>query len=132
VYRLQCAIGALQGHRLDGVLLGRQWDKGESVLPIVHAANFDEQAFSAADTLDLGRVADNPHVGFGYGAHACVGQQLARMEIDVAVQAVLRRWSALEHTDTAPDWYEHRLLRGPKSIEVSWTKDQELVRQAMT
>ena len=43
-----------------------------------------------ADQLDLQRE-DNPHVGFGYGRHQCVGQQLARMELQIVLHTLLRR-----------------------------------------
>lgn len=99
--------------------------KGESVLPIVHAANFDPEVFPDPMRLDLDRENTTPHVAFGHGAHACVGQQLARMQIDVAMQAIFRRYETLTNTNTDPDWAEHRLLRGPKKVEVVYTKAED-------
>jgi nocardicin N-oxygenase len=96
--------------------------KGDSVLPIVHAANFDPAVFPDPMSFDLEREPSIPHVGFGHGAHACVGQQLARMQIDVAIKAILRRYSSLTNTNTDPDWASGRLLRGPKKLQVSYSK----------
>jgi nocardicin N-oxygenase len=95
--------------------------KGEGVLPIVHAANFDEAVFSDADELDLDRVMSHPHVGFGHGPHACVGLQLARVEITVAIQAIVRRFASMAPADPDPDWKTKRLLRGPKRLSATWT-----------
>ncbi|GAA4554506.1 cytochrome P450 [Pseudonocardia xishanensis] len=92
---------------------------GEAVLPIVHAANFDESEFAHAGELDLNRSA-SPHVAFGHGAHSCVGSQLARVEIDVAVRATLQRFERLVAVDPDPEWRQQILLRGPKSIPVTW------------
>ena len=96
--------------------------KGEAVLPIVHAANFDESAFENADLLDLDRQPTAPHLAFGFGPHACVGLQLARMEIDVAIRALVRRFTSIENMNTNPRWFDERLLRGPKEIRVAWEK----------
>lgn len=46
--------------------------------------------FPAPDTVDLGRQA-RTHLSFGFGAHQCIGQQLARIELQVALTTLLRR-----------------------------------------
>jgi len=94
--------------------------KGEGVLPIVHAANFDETAYAAAAVLDLDRQLTRPHVAFGYGPHACVGLQLARVEITVAIQAIVRRFASMAPAEPDPDWKSKRLLRGPKRLMATW------------
>lgn len=93
---------------------------GEAVLPIVHAANYDENVFPDPEQVIVGRPMDRPHVGFGYGAHSCVGRQLATMEIDVAITRLLARFPDLKPMQDKPDWSSGRLLRGPKKIEVTW------------
>lgn len=112
---------ALEDVDLDGVTIR----KGESVLAIVHAANFDDAVYPDPDRLDVDRPVGEPHVAFGHGPHACVGQQLARMEIQVAVKAVLARYPSFTNTDTDPDWATRRLLRGPASVNVRWTREED-------
>ncbi len=68
---------------------------GERVGLLLGAANRDQTVFAAPDTFDVGRV-DNPHVGFGAGIHYCLGAPLARLEVQVAVAALLRRFGRLE------------------------------------
>ncbi|TDB92679.1 DUF885 family protein, partial [Micromonospora fluostatini] len=55
---------------------------GEVVVPVPDAANRDPLVFDRPDQLDPDRV-DNPHIAFGYGAHHCLGAELARLEADM-------------------------------------------------
>lgn len=63
---------------------------GEGIILDVAPANWDSRQFPNSDRLDLLRE-DGPHVGFGYGRHQCVGQQLARMELQIVLPTLLRR-----------------------------------------
>ncbi|GAA4538924.1 cytochrome P450 [Mycobacterium paraffinicum] len=63
---------------------------GEGIILDVAPANWDARQFPQPDRLDLRRE-DGPHVGFGYGRHQCVGQQLARMELQIVLPTLLRR-----------------------------------------
>lgn len=109
---------ALEDVQLGDVLI-RQ---GESVLAVVHAANFDESVFPDPADFQADRNLAQPQVAFGHGPHACAGQQLARMEIVAAVQAILRRYKTFENVDQSADWAEHRMLRGPHRVDVKWEK----------
>jgi cytochrome P450 len=63
---------------------------GDGIILDVAPANWDVRQFPEPDRLDLRR--DNgPHVGFGYGRHQCVGQQLARMELQIVLPTLFRR-----------------------------------------
>ncbi|MFE1174408.1 cytochrome P450 [Streptomyces sp. NPDC058773] len=81
---------ALEDIELDGQLIRA----GETVTLSVAAANRDPLKFPAPDTLDLHRKATG-HLAFGHGAHQCLGQQLARVEMRVAFPALLRRFPTL-------------------------------------
>jgi cytochrome P450 len=63
---------------------------GEGIILDVAPANWDPRQFPDPDRLDLRRE-DGPHVGFGYGRHQCVGQQLARMELQIVLPTLFRR-----------------------------------------
>ena len=63
---------------------------GEGIILDVAPANWDGRQFPNPDRLDLQRE-DGSHVGFGYGRHQCVGQQLARMELQIVLPTLLRR-----------------------------------------
>ncbi|HEV2783292.1 MAG TPA: cytochrome P450 [Actinophytocola sp.] len=74
----------------DGTVLPR----GSSVLLSQESANMDETVFADPFTIDLARP-DNPHLTFGAGPHHCAGAELARMEIQVATEGLLRRFPDL-------------------------------------
>jgi cytochrome P450 len=63
---------------------------GEGIILDVAPANWDSRQFHHPDKLDLLRE-EGPHVGFGYGRHQCVGQQLARMELQIVLPTLFRR-----------------------------------------
>ncbi|WP_320065189.1 cytochrome P450 [Micromonospora sp. RTGN7] len=71
----------------DGTIL----PKGASVLLSEESANMDEEIFKDPFTLDIQR-AENHHMTFGAGIHYCVGAALARMELQVATESLLRRF----------------------------------------
>jgi cytochrome P450 len=68
---------------------------GTTVVCSMAAANRDEGAFDGADEMDLGR-SPNPHIAFGAGAHSCLGQPLARTELQVVLDVLLRRLPTLD------------------------------------
>ncbi|MFC9701220.1 cytochrome P450 [Streptomyces sp. NPDC056943] len=78
----------------DVELEGRLIKAGESVTLSFEAANRDAERFPDPDVLDLHRKATG-HLGFGHGIHQCLGQQLARVELTVALPALLRRFPTL-------------------------------------
>ncbi|MBW5482683.1 cytochrome P450 [Streptomyces bambusae] len=100
---------------------GTEIREGEAVYVHIHSANRDATAFKDPDRLDLTRE-DNHHMGFGHGVHFCVGAQLARMELGVAVSALLSRFPALELgiEDDAIAWRASLLVRGPLALPVRW------------
>ncbi|MFE1550026.1 cytochrome P450 [Streptomyces sp. NPDC058718] len=81
---------ALEDVELEGSLI----KAGESVTLSLEAANRDAERFPDPDVLDLHRKATG-HLGFGHGIHQCLGQQLARVELTVALPALLRRFPTL-------------------------------------
>ncbi|MFI9045346.1 cytochrome P450 [Streptomyces sp. NPDC053427] len=68
---------------------------GEGVVTAVPSANRDESVFADADRLDVCRPNAQHHVAFGYGIHQCLGQALARVELQVVIGTLLRRFPAL-------------------------------------
>ncbi|MEU7481174.1 cytochrome P450 [Lentzea sp. NPDC042327] len=77
---------AMEDIELGGVTIRA----GEGILPLNHAANRDVNVFEDPDRLDVRREARS-HVAFGYGVHQCVGQNLARMELEIVYSTLLRR-----------------------------------------
>ncbi|MEV0311081.1 cytochrome P450 [Nonomuraea fuscirosea] len=81
---------------VEDVEVGGQLIKaGEGVLALGHAANRDPRAFANPDELDIERGARH-HVAFGFGPHQCLGQNLARMELQIVFDTLFRRVPTLE------------------------------------
>ncbi|HEY0640955.1 MAG TPA: cytochrome P450 [Pseudonocardiaceae bacterium] len=68
---------------------------GEGVVALINAANHDPEAFPDPDTFDIDRPARN-HLAFGYGAHQCLGQSLARLEFQIVFDTLLARLPGLK------------------------------------
>ncbi|WP_326639788.1 cytochrome P450 [Streptosporangium sp. NBC_01755] len=82
--------------RQDVELCGTLVRKGEPVTAAIAAANRDPRAFADPDRLDVGRAAASPgHLGFSHGPHFCLGASLARVQTEVALAALLRRFPDL-------------------------------------
>jgi cytochrome P450 PksS len=73
---------------------GRVIRQGQAVLLGIAAANRDPEVFADPDRFDIRRVA-RPHVSFAPGTHACVGMGLARLELEVALLTLFRRFPHL-------------------------------------
>jgi cytochrome P450 len=89
---------ALADVELDGHVI----NAGETVALSLQAANRDPLRFDDPDTLDIRRSAVG-HVGFGHGIHQCLGQQLARVEMRVALPALVTRFPTLRLAVPAED-----------------------------
>ncbi|PWK63502.1 cytochrome P450 [Streptomyces sp. CG 926] len=74
----------------DAVIGGQLIRAGEGVLCMLSTANRDEEVFPGGGHLDVTRPARG-HMSFGYGLHQCVGQSLARAELQIALGTLLRR-----------------------------------------
>jgi len=74
----------------DLTLCGEEIKRGTPVVPLLGAANHDPEAFEKPETFDIARD-PNRHLGFGFGAHYCLGAQLARLETSIALRNLLER-----------------------------------------
>jgi cytochrome P450 len=112
--------GAIQPHYAteDVEVGGTLVRAGEPVLVALAAANRDPTRFSEPDELRLDRT-ENQHVGFGHGAHHCLGAQLARAELQEALRALTSRLPGLRLTG-APGWKSEMVVRGLRELPVEW------------
>ncbi|GHF76825.1 cytochrome P450 [Amycolatopsis bartoniae] len=94
---------------------------GTTVVCSMAAANRDETAFAGADDMDLGR-SPNPHLAFGAGAHSCLGQSLARTELQTVLEVLLRRLPTLALAVPVDDLrrVEGLVVGGLRELPVQW------------
>lgn len=94
---------------------------GEGLIFDLSAANWDERAWENPDRLDVTRPAAH-HLGFGFGPHQCVGQQLARAELQIVFETLVRRIPTLRLAIPFEDVeFKHdRLAYGVYALPVAW------------
>ena len=81
------------------------------------AANHDPDAFEQADQFLIDRER-NRHVAFGVGIHRCLGSNLARLELTVALQEWLFAFPHYELDEGRPTTWANGQVRGPRQIPV--------------
>ena len=100
-----------------GVPERRGLEPGTIVAALIAAANRDPDHFSDPERFDIGRR-DDRQLSFGLGNHFCLGASLARMEAQVALGALLRRFPDFDGPPQLPAWKPSIVLRGPASLPV--------------
>lgn len=100
----------------DTELAGRKIAKGDWLMLSYPSGNRDEAVFDNPFDFDVTR-ANNKHVAFGYGAHVCLGQHLARMEMRILWEELLPRLESVE-LDGQPRRMEASFVCGPKSVPI--------------
>lgn len=94
--------------------------KGTRLGLLYGSANRDGDAFPDADRFDVGRL-PNRHIAFASGPHVCLGNHLARMELEIVFNALLRRFSAIELAET-PVFKRGLSLRGLERLDIAVTR----------
>ena len=82
-------------------LHGEHMLEGAKVLLLLGSANRDERVWVRPDEFDIDRASAVQHVGFGHGIHVCLGAALARMEMRVSLEEILRRMPDYEVDEAA-------------------------------
>lgn len=96
--------------------------KGDAVGGNIVSSHQDERVYPNANEFDMDRDRPAPHMAFGYGDHACVGAQLARLEIRIALEEIFKRYSTFENVEPSEGWRSRRLMKGPKDLWVRWER----------
>jgi cytochrome P450 len=102
----------LEPVEVQGVTL----ERGQEIAMLFGSANRDPAAFDRPDDLDLGRD-PNAYLSFGAGIHYCLGAPLAKLELGIAFETLLRRVPRLELVE-APRWKPTFVLRGLRELRV--------------
>jgi cytochrome P450 len=100
----------------DVEISGVQIRQGERIASLLGAANRDETVFHSPNSMNIRRD-PNPHISFGGGIHFCIGAPLARLELSVALPALIKRFPKLE-LSSEPKRRDSFTLRGYERVEV--------------
>jgi cytochrome P450 len=101
----------------DFEIEGKQIRAGQAVSTIIASANRDPEVFANPDTLDLTRDPCN-HLSFSAGIHFCLGAQLARLEGQIALRTIVRRFPDIRLASDDLRWRPAPILRGLEALPV--------------
>jgi pimeloyl-[acyl-carrier protein] synthase len=102
--------------RRETTVGNRRVAAGAAVFCLLNAANRDPERFPDPDSFDIMRV-DKKHLAFGGGVHSCLGASLARLQIEIVLNALLRRYPGLRLASERIEW-RSGLYRGPIRVQV--------------
>jgi cholest-4-en-3-one 26-monooxygenase len=103
----------------DTELSGQAIRENEKVVMYYGSANRDERVFARANRFDVSRQ-PNPHLGFGFGVHYCLGAALARMETRALFAELLPRLESVELAGQ-PEWVATTFVGGLKHLPIRYT-----------
>ena len=98
---------------------GQQLHEGDKVALFYASANRDDSVFAEPDRFDITRT-PNDHLAFGIGPHFCLGANLARLEIRVMFEEILRRLPDIE-LDGKPERLRSYFINGIKRMPIRFT-----------
>jgi cytochrome P450 len=115
--RYDCSLtSTLRFARQETIVGNRTLAAGAAVFCLLNAANRDPERFPDPDRFDIMRT-DKKHLAFGGGVHLCLGAPLARLQIEIALTALLRRYPRLRLGTEKIEW-RSGLYRGPVRVQV--------------
>ena len=91
--------------------------EGELIVFMLGAANRDARQFKDPDRLDVKRL-NNPHLAFGAGEHFCIGNQLARLEGQIAILKMVQQFPRMRLAARRAEWVPNYGFRGLKALPV--------------
>ncbi|WP_026696144.1 cytochrome P450 family protein [Peribacillus kribbensis] len=96
---------------------GKMMTKGELVIVALNSANHDPEKFDDPDLFDITRE-KSPHLAFGKGIHLCLGAPLARLEGEIAISSLIRKFPDMQLAIDKDqlEWRPGMIVRGVKEI----------------
>jgi cytochrome P450 len=104
---------------------GYEIPRDTQVVAVLAAGNRDPDVFEDPERFDIARYAQGrdtpPHLSFGGGVHFCLGAHLARLETEIAIGSIVRRFERLELVDETTEW-GRSLFRVPGRIPIRFAR----------
>jgi cytochrome P450 len=114
-------LGVLRRTARDVTLAGQRLPANAQVLALLGSANRSEEKFADADRFSLER-GTHGHLGFGKGAHYCIGAGLGRLEAKIVLETLLERLEVIEAAERLDEmeWEDpNTQMRGPKRLKLN-------------
>src|SRR5690606_26568621 len=102
---------------------------GARLLLVVNSANHDPRQFADPDLFDIRRDNAVEHLTFGFGAHQCLGKNIARMEMQIIVDELARRLPHMRLAQQKFEYVHNLAFRGPRNLIVEWDPAQNPERR---
>ncbi|MFF3572208.1 cytochrome P450 [Nocardia jiangxiensis] len=121
VQRLQAAVQFFPSRSAtaDIDIAGTVIPQGAAIYLVYAAANRDPNRFANPDCFDVQRP-DNEHFGWGSGIHTCLGGPLARLEVNLALETLLRRVTEPRLVADPPPYRRSQIFRGPRHLLIDF------------
>jgi cytochrome P450 len=104
----------------ETTVAGTTIEPGDGVIAPLQAANHDPEVFADPEVFDVTRDARG-HLAFGYGKHQCLGQPLARVELQAVFTKLVQRFPGLRLAQDADDLvFRNSIIYGVESVVVDW------------
>lgn len=122
-------FGTIRVAREDAVINGVEFPAGSNISGLHPAANFDAAVYDEPLAFDIRRYADGGrfpkpnHLSFGFGVHVCIGNYLARIELQVAFRMLAEEVSSLRIDDSDPrgvEWGNPFGIQSPAWLPLAW------------
>ncbi|SAK85603.1 ferredoxin [Caballeronia glebae] len=104
----------------DVTIGGVEIAAGSKLLIVTSSANHDQHQFADADLFDIRRENASDQLTFGYGAHQCMGKNLARMEMQVFLDELTRRLPHMRLAAQRFTYVPNTSFRGPEHLHIEW------------
>ncbi len=122
MFRFEPPLPFFHRHALDETTIrGQLYPAGTTFGLLYGAANRDPEKFDAPDTFDVERT-PNRHLSFGLGAHLCLGNNLARLNMKIIFETLLRRFSHFELADADVVYKRGLSVRGAEKLNIAWKR----------
>lgn len=111
-------MSSIRHTRVDVNISGSVIPQNSQVMLMLASGNRDEDVFEWADIFDIKRK-HNPHLGFGFGAHYCIGASLAKMQLRIVIEEMSRIFpKSVVNEGVSIEMKSSSFLRGAKNLEV--------------
>lgn len=121
MFRYEPPLPFFHRHATEEIeIRGRGFPEGTTFGLLYGAANRDPDQFDDPDTFRIDR-SPNRHVAFGMGAHLCLGNNVARLNMKVIFQTLLRRYSDISLAQDKVVYKRGLSVRGPEALNIHWS-----------
>ncbi|ASR01449.1 cytochrome P450 [Gordonia rubripertincta] len=122
ILRIEAAVVPGRRATRDVELGGMKISEGEQLILLLCSANRDDEEFDDPDALDISRK-PNRHLSFGGGPHRCLGSHLARIELTIALEEILRRIPDFQLVEADPPVFHSSQVRGCVRMPIRFTPE---------